>query len=297
MDEFMEQARTVERREEFSFLDLAVVVAAFWRPLLLIPIAVGIIVYGILWVLPTSYSAQMVLNVKPDQIVRLSQPSVLDPVITSTNPKATDVETIAYFRRDLLADLTITPIPQTPYYFISLNGRSKPPQEVENLLKKILDEFILQSAPRGNVKALLETDIQFIEKALVELSIGRKAQLDIAGQTQKAEQMSPPRNDGSPPPLVAFINEIGTKQATMAREKAELDGSQWETNIVEKPALVLPQARSKVIIAAAAAIAAFILLLSFALLREVFRRLQSNPFNATKFADIKNSVALRRRAF
>jgi uncharacterized protein involved in exopolysaccharide biosynthesis len=70
MDEFMDQVRTVEQREEFSFLDLAVVVAAYWRALLLVPIAVGIVVFGVLWVLPTSYSAQMVLNVKPDRIIR-----------------------------------------------------------------------------------------------------------------------------------------------------------------------------------------------------------------------------------
>jgi hypothetical protein len=295
MDEFMDQVTTVEQREEFSFLDIAVVMAAYWRALLLIPVAAGIAVFGILWVLPTSYSAQMVLNVKPDQIVKLSQPSVLDPVITATNPKARDMESIAYFRRDLLTDLTIAPIPQTPYYFVSLKARSGPAQEVEDMLKKILDEFIRQSAPRGNVKTLLENDILFIEKALVELSIGRKAQLDLAGQT-KAETMSPPRNDGSPPPLVAFINEIGAKQAMMAREKAELDGSQWETNIVEKPALVLPRARSKLIVAAAAAIVAFILLLLFALLSEVFRRLEANPFNAAKFASLRKSIAMRRRA-
>jgi hypothetical protein len=281
------------KREEFGFLDLIAIVSEWWKALVFIPIFIGILVYGTLRTVPTTYSAHAVLNVKPDQIVQLSWPAILDQVIRARTPGAKDDEAVAQIRQDLLDNLKILPLSQTTFYSIDLNGKNE--KDITATLTAIIDQFVRHSVPSGNSKAVLESDIQFLEGKLQTLETGRKSEFELADRLSKSDSPNVPfAAITGPPPQIAYLNEISATRGTLAEKKIKLGGLNWDTTVVQKPALIVHRPTTKYLFVTAAMMGAFLVTLLIALALEILPVARVDSSAKKKLSRIRNALSLRK---
>lgn len=272
----MTDTRQPKEARELGFLDLLAIASGWWKALAIIPTCTAILVYIIFRNMPVSYSAQALISVSPDQIIQISQPTVLDPVVRVRNPNAHDEEAVAQVRRTLLANLKISPVPQTTFYYVVLDaGRTV--NEATDTLNEIIGQFIQRSKPSGALKEALEADIQFLEDKFSTLQAGLQSQLELSNKALKSAThvAPPPTTITGPPPQIVYLNEISETRAVLTEKKNRLSGLKWDMNVIQSPALVVNAPVTKTPFAVAAAIGALFLTFLVALAVDVSRRLKA----------------------
>lgn len=269
--------------KEFGFLDLAAIAANWWKALVLVPLIAGIAVFGILRVLPITYLAQVLLDARPDQIIQISQPAVLDPVIRARYPDLQDDEAIAQRRRLLLRNFIVNPAPQTAYFYVTLDG-GKTPADVVGTLTDIVNQFIRTSAPSGTPRKVLESDVQFLEDRMKELLAGlHRYDSDAAKPSITAAAL--PMSLAGPPPQIAYLNEINATRDALTQKKNKLKGLDWETNVAQQPTLLIRDPMMKLPMVIAAMLGALVLTFLVGLAAELLRRTRNGRRADRKLTD------------
>lgn len=279
----MNDLRSPRQSEEFGFLDLAAIASNWWKLLVLISLFAGIGTFGLLRFAPVSYSAQVLLDAKPEQIIQISQPAVIDPVLRARYSDAQDDETLAQRRRALLGSLKIFPAPQTSYFYVTLDG-GKTPADVVDTLTAIVNQFLRNTAPSGAPRKALESDIQFLEDRMKELLGGLQRYNDGASKASNA-LAAPPASLAGPPPQIAYLNEINATRDALAQKKNKLIGLDWETHVPQKPALLIRDPMMKLPLVIAAMVVAFLLTFFVGLLAEILKRMKQGRGTNQRIAD------------
>jgi uncharacterized protein involved in exopolysaccharide biosynthesis len=288
---------------ELSLLDLLLVVAENLRLLVLGPILVGAVAWGVMSFMPPNYTSQAILSLPsrpstigtsstsaasttpapptPQEVASmLVSPLVLDPVIESQGLRAgRPLETV----RAELASRVRTSVGKDNLLHLDVTARS--PEQAQQLAQAILASWIQSTTPSERERDVLQRRLAAAKASLVSM---RQAldRLTRGGRSPAAVESIPQQASGG----VSLIVAMGEMELRYLGEVASIEQAlQGVSPDVIKQAPLLPTnavATRRSLITAVSALAAGLFLLLGVLIRQAWRNAARTPENAEKQARI-----------
>jgi Chain length determinant protein len=282
----MQDKKITQNESEVSLLDLLTVIAENLKLLLLGPLLVGLLAYGICFLVPQTYTSEAILalptpnpatpaaaSTAAQAAAMMASPLVLDPVIESL--KLAGGKTIHMARKDLTKQVQATVGKDG---LLRLNTSAETPQVAQGIGNAIIDAWLKSTVPGKEERADLEKRLEFAKVALdsVEQMLKRLT-------TEGASELNKPLTRGEAGTAIVAVGEL---QARYLNEVLTLPRTmKGLSHDVVKQAPTIPTeavAPRKVWIAVLAALASGILLLLWVFLRQAWRNAALNPLEEKK---------------
>lgn len=274
--------------DEIDLLDLLVTLAENWKLLILGPLAIGLIAFGIAHIIPQTYESSSSMQVER------TGSSLTSPVVASLAISADVLHEIApvaaldagltneEIYKKLSKRITVTVGKQDK--LLSISTRANTPEAAQKLNQALLDSLFPLSQPRGTEKEQLEQQIES-EKNRLQESI--KLEHETAASLASGKSLSEATS--------RLYGELLT--ANSNRQKSIMDierrlAGLGNDDVVQKPTLPEQSIKpKKLLIAVGAAIAAAFALLVFVFARQALRTsAESSPEQAEKLARIRKAL-------
>jgi uncharacterized protein involved in exopolysaccharide biosynthesis len=280
--------------EEADLLDLFLPIAENLKLLVLGPLLVGLCALGISYFLPQTYVSSAIVNTPvtlqptPAEHVAASLMTsaiVLDPVIESLKLKEAD-EPIEIARESLRSD--VKAIAGRNDKLVTLTVMANTPDRAQAIANAILKQTFIESR-------LKKPDLERITAQLEAARTTEKKALAAAAiMAQRLEATQPPSSAGS---------EIGRGYADLlniaSQAQSKVGGIEErlqtlsETNVLQAPTLPQKAVKPvKALIAAAATLGSFVLLLLLVMLRQYLNHAALNPPTKEKLSSIRLALGL-----
>lgn len=271
--------------EEISLLDMLVTLAENVKLLIIGPLVMGLCALGIGFVLPQTYQSVAVLQAEQSTASLMSTAAVLDPVIASLGLAKDD--TVEDARRKLREQIK-TVIGRNDK-LLTLTVSATAAQQAQAIANAVLQQTYLQSRPKGNVRARLETQLVEAQTRL------KNAQDAAAGLLKRLESSGSGANGGAELArgYADLLSATGAAQNQISALESQLEGLS-EAMVIQAP--TLPQKASqpkKGLIAIGATLATGLVLLLFVFMRQALRNTVANETSSGKLARIRRALGLK----
>ena len=274
--------------DELDLLDLLVTMAENWKLLILGPLAIGIITFGIACIVPKTYQSSSSVQVER------TGSSFTAPVAASLAMSADVLHQIAPVA-GLDEDLTTEEIYQKLSKKISVTigkqdklltvtTQAKSPEAAQKLNQALLDTLFPLSKPRGTEKKQLEWQLESEKKRLQD---SVKLEQDTAASLASGKSVSEATSRLYGELLAANSN----RQKAILDMERRLEGLDND-DVVQMPTLPEQSIKpKKALLAVGALIASAFALLLFVFARQALRTAQeSSPEQAEKLARIRKAL-------
>lgn len=271
--------------EEISLLDMLVTLAENVKLLIIGPLVMGLCALGVGFVLPQTYQSVAVLQAEQSTASLMSTAAVLDPVIASLGLAKDD--TVEDTRRKLREQIK-TVIGRNDK-LLTLTVSATAAQQAQAIANAVLQQTYLQSQPKGNVRARLETQLVEAQTRL------KNAQDAAAGLLKRLESSGSGANGGAELArgYADLLSATGAAQNQISALETQLEGLS-EAMVIQAP--TLPQKASqpkKGLIAIGATLATGLVLLLFVFMRQALRNTVANETSSGKLARIRRALGLK----
>lgn len=274
--------------DELDLLDLLVTMAENWKLLILGPLAIGIITFGIACIVPKTYQSSSSVQVER------TGSSFTAPVAASLAMSADVLHQIAPVA-GLDEDLTTEEIYQKLSKKISVTigkqdklltvtTQAKSPEAAQKLNQALLDTLFPLSKPRGTEKKQLEWQLESEKKRLQD---SVKLEQDTAASLASGKSVSEATSRLYGELLAANSN----RQKAILDMERRLEGLDND-DVVQMPTLPEQSIKpKKALLAVGALIASAFALLLFVFARQALKTAQeSSPEQAEKLARIRKAL-------
>lgn len=271
--------------EEISLLDMLVTLAENVKLLIIGSLVMGLCALGIGFVLPQTYQSVAVLQAEQSTASLMSTAAVLDPVIASLGLAKDD--TVEDARRKLREQIKTVIGRNDKLLTLTVSGRTA--QQAQAIANAVLQQTYLQSQPKGNVRARLETQLAEAQTRL------KNAQDAAAGLLKRLESSGSGANGGAELArgYADLLSATGAAQNQISVLETQLEGLS-EAMLIQAP--TLPQKASqpkKGLIAIGATLATGLVLLLFVFMRQALRNTVANETSSGKLARIRRALGLK----
>lgn len=281
----------VEEKGEISLLDLLLVIAENLKLLVLGPLLVGFLVFGVAYVQPQKYVSQAILFVpvppsaqaSAQAVAMMTSPLVLDPVIDQFNlavDRSTDKA-----RRELANQIKAVVGKDN---LLRLDMMASTPAEAQALANAVIDAWLKTTVPNEEGSAALRARLAWAKVSLESVRRFQRSWSADAGALNK--------------PLVR--GEAGFSLAALGQLEGQylndvlsipraLKGLARDDVIRQMPTLPIePVAQKKGVTAALSALAAGIVLFLWVFMRQAWRNAAQDPQAAIKLARLRAALGL-----
>lgn len=278
--------------DEGGLLNFAVVIAENWVLIVIVPLVVGIVTYiGLVLTTPALYQSEAVLQISANEAAMLSSDSVLDDAIAASTDIAEYGGSTSRARQVLRDRLHLTKVEGTDFYQLTLLAEASP-DDVQRILKAIIDSAIENSTPTDSGRQRLEAREQQVEISLEELQESLRRINQFADKSLQSGEGTSAINLGEyGNSAVSILSNIESRRAELLNIQTTLIGSISADDVIQQPTLPTSQQLGGLlnrVMFAVIAIGLFMLVLG--LVRDGFRQASANP----RMIDRVNRV---RRAF
>lgn len=270
---------------EVGLLDVLVTLAENIKLLIIGPLAVGLCVLGIAFMLPHTYQSISILQADQSTASLMMSASVLDPVIGTLGLAGGN--TLEKARRELREHIKAVIGRGDKLLTLTVSARSA--QQSQDIANALLRQSYLESRPKGTARGRLQTQLQEAQLRLrnaqnAALSLLKRLQADGAGAGRDAEAARG---------YAELLSATGAAQTQISSLEAELEGLS-ESKLLQAP--TLPQEASqprKGLMALGAALATELVLLLFVFMRQAFRNTAANAEASQKVVRIRQCLGLK----
>ncbi|MBK5205903.1 MAG: lipopolysaccharide biosynthesis protein [Polaromonas sp.] len=271
--------------EEIGLLDLLVTLAENVKLLIIGPLIVGLCALGIGFVLPQTFQSVAVLQAEQAMATLMTTAAVLDPVVAALGLAK---EETAEEARSTLREQIKTTVGRNDK-LLTLTVSASMPQQAQAIANAVLKQTYLQSRPKANARARLETQLAEARERL------KNAQDASAGLLKRLESNGAGVNSGAELArgYAELLNATGAAQSQIVGLEAQLEGLS-EAQLVQAP--TLPEKASKpkkALLAIGATLGAGLLLLLFIFMRQALRNTAADMQAVGKLARIRRALGLK----
>jgi Chain length determinant protein len=282
-----------EEQGEISLLDLLLVVAENLRLLVLGPLLVALLAWGVAWTLPKSYLSQAIIalpgtapNAPPalsanQAASMLQSPLVLDAVVSQLR-LFPDLEAQAARKR--LAEQIKPTVGKDGLLRLEVSGQQ--PEQAMSITNTLIDAWLKSTVPGPSESRDLQKRLGYAEKSLEAVSHAIAALASDSGRLSK-----PMGGDGT------TLAALGDLRARFLNESMDISRTLQGLNrdVVKQPPTLPTEAESpkKALIAVVSGLATGFLLLLWVFVRQAWRAGQTDPVLAEKHARLRRSLGLK----
>lgn len=282
--------------DEFSLLDLAVVIAESWKLLLIVPLLAGALVYfGLSMITAPLYTSQALVQTSSGEIALLQSARVLDGPMRESSWLTDYNGSLSQARAALLDAIDIRAVEDTGFYHVKLTHRSA--ESAQTILTLILQELVNQSKPTGSNRDALDLTLNIQQEGLAELSASLTRLNRFYDRTLAASEtdtISVVAETGQS--IVALVSNIEARRQEIATTTQMLDGTIQADDIIQPPTFPdSAEGRGLLMRVALAFVTVGFLMLITAFAREGFKRASHNVENLEKVNRIRRAFWLRQR--
>ncbi len=265
--------------DEISLLDLLQTIVDNLRLLIIGPIVVGLLAYGVAFIIPNTYESTAILKSEQNLAGQMLTASVLDSIAAKLGytPKMEAEDARDKLKKEIKASYNAKD------KLISLTAQSTSPQAAQAMAKDVLAQLYVQAQPRDSAKQSLEkqlTQLQTREKEVTQsakLLERRLEQVFGHGVSEVAQGYAQ---------LVELIAKTQENQIKIEKELKGFDSS----DLIQSPTLPTQKvAPKRSLIAIIAALAAGFALLMFVFIRQALRSASQNQESAQKINALQAS--------
>ena len=290
--------------DEISLLDILVVLAENFWLLLLAPLAIGAITFGIVSFLPKTYESTAILQPRTtyDQFgnpigetaatmtARLQSPE-LQLAAAGKQPFIAEQKLDSKELQALLGE-TISIRPDQKSGLVTVSTFAPTPGEAQNLAQDIISSYTEAARPQGAAKQQIEERIAVAQNALAVLDPAIRVILDVDPETGKVESDLAGQTASRP----ALADLVAQKIANETQIQ-ELQNSLIVTMqdiVLQAPTLEEKPVRPKRLqLTAIATILSGLTLTVFVFIRAALRAAAHDPEGADKILRIRKGILLR----
>ena len=282
--------QTLPPEGEISLLDLLVTISENIKLLTLGPLAAGLCVLGVSFVLPAEYESVAILPAEIginniSSTLRLA--SVLDPVVVSQG--LAKGKTVEQARLALDGRIKTAVGKQDKLLRLTVTGDT--PGQAQATAKALLAQGFEQTRPRGSNKARIERQLSQAREALEDAQRAGGGLLALLGRGDRPDAVAL-RSAGTDLPrrYADLLNIVTTSQATVVSLEQQLEGLTNE-QLLQAPSLPeKPVSQKKAMVVTAAALGTGFVLLLWVFVRSSLRAAGADPVNAAKLAAIRRAL-------
>ena len=282
--------QTLPPEGEISLLDLLVTISENIKLLTLGPLAAGLCVLGVSFVLPAEYESVAILPAEIginniSSTLRLA--SVLDPVVVSQG--LAKGKTVEQARLALDGRIKTAVGKQDKLLRLTVTGDT--PGQAQATAKALLAQGFEQTRPRGSNKARIERQLSQAREALEDAQRAGGGLLALLGRGYRPDTVAL-RSAGTDLPrrYADLLNIVTTSQATVVSLEQQLEGLTNE-QLLQAPSLPeKPVSQKKAMVVTAAALGTGFVLLLWVFVRSSLRAAGADPVNAAKLAAIRRAL-------
>jgi hypothetical protein len=279
---------------ETSLLDLLLLVAENAKLLMLGPIAAGLIVLGIGFAQPRTYTSQANLNLTGDSAksveAMMRSPAVLDAVLVRlpAGGTATDAARDALSRRLRVSTVTTGPKPGASVARLEVDDEN--PQRAQAMANALIDAWLEAAKPAPVVKQELERKLKLTQSSLDDVS------RIIAGLTKQVPGQMKPNLQYELDATVASLLKLHNDYVVALIELQSRPGSR-DVVVASPPTLPnQPASQRKVgLNAIVTALATGFALLLWLYVRHAWMRAATNPKIREKQVRLRAALGMRAR--
>jgi capsular polysaccharide biosynthesis protein len=288
--------------DEWTFLDLLLILSASWKSLILGPIATGFIALGLSFVLPQTYRSQSILKLPvaatnqekgtsvgsvttaAQAAAMMTSPIVLDPVIQSLD--LAEGKVLQDARSALASRVSATVGKDT---LLRLDVDAKHPEEAQKIANAIIDSWLSSTKPGDQEQADLSKRLVATQKSLdgVNLMLDRLT-------TQGIKSLNQPLTRGESVTSLVALGELRNLYLTEVLTIPRLIKGLSRDVVLQPPTLPSKSiAPKKTLIAVIAALVAGLALIVFQLAKHAWVTGRSNPDVARKQSELLKNLGRR----
>jgi hypothetical protein len=225
-----------DTHQEPSLRDYLDVVARHWKVLVFVPIVAGLAAFAYANFGPSSYRSEAIVSLSNEALALVRSDRVLDAVAQETGLMSGSNGDLTIVRRKLRGSIR-TDVWQKDTNLYRLVVEQPTEQAAQEVLQKLIEALIAESAPYGNARLLLEKRRQAVEHSLNELTeaLGRRKVIDsraVADQSSIAIPMFLVATGDSITDLTAAIE---AKSQELLSDELTLKGRLSQSNILSNP--------------------------------------------------------------
>lgn len=292
---------TTQPDDEISLLDILVVLAENFWLLLLAPLTIGAITFGIVSFLPKTYESTAILQPRTtyDQFgnpigetaesmaARLQSPE-LQLAAIGKQPFVAEQKLDAKELQSLLKGM-ITIRPDQKSDLVTVSAFAPTPGEAQNLAQDVVSSYTEAARPKGTAKHQIEQRIAVAQNALAVLDPAIKVILDVDPQTGKVE--SDLANQPASRPALADLVAQKTANETQIRELQNSLVVTMQDIVLQSPTLEEKPVRPKRLqLTAIAMILSGLALTVFVFIRAALRAAAHDPEGSDKITRIRKGI-------
>lgn len=292
---------TPDPNDEISLLDILVVLAENFWLLLLAPLAIGAITFGIVSFLPKTYESAAILQPRTtyDQF---GNPIGETAAVMTARLQSPELQTAAAGRQQWIAEQnldakklrslleeSINIRPDQKSGLVTISAFAPTPGEAQSLAQGLILSYTEAAQPQGAAKQQIEDRIAVAQNALAVLDPAINVILDIDPDTGKVE--SDRTNQPSPRPALADLVAQKTANETQNRELQNSLVVTMQDIVLQAPTLEEKPVRPKRLqLTAIATILSGLALTVFVFIRAALRAAAHNRQGADKITRIRKGI-------
>jgi uncharacterized protein involved in exopolysaccharide biosynthesis len=290
--------------DEISLLDILVVLAENFWLLLLAPLAIGAITFGIVSFQPKTYESTATLQPRTTydkfgnpmgetaavMTARLQSPELQLPTV-GKQPFIAERKLDAKELQSLL-DETISIRPDQKSGLVTVSAFAPTPGEAQDLAQDMISSYTEAARPQGTAKQQIEERIAVAQNALAVLDPAIKAILGVDPKTGKLK--SDLANQPAPPPALDDLVAQKTANETQIRELQNSLIPTMPDIVLRAPTLEEKPVRPKRLqLTAIATILSGLALTVLVFIRAALRAAAHDPEVSDKITRIRKGILLR----
>jgi len=276
--------QSADQDYEISILDILVVLAENLRLIILVPVVVGLLALGIMFVIPPTYQSTSLLYLGEAAVPAMNSEEVFSKVLKKTDwIKASTQEAAA---EKLRKKMQATFVKQDGIVKITADGPT--PSKAAILNNNLIDSYRAYSLPKGKVLESINENIKNSSENLLRLEeVAKKI-------SQNIDKVNPGWEGDNVARAYATITTTISQQANnIFNLKQSLAGFGPEV-IIQAPTMPeKPIKPKKAQITIMAILASGFLTILFVFIRAAFRNLVGDAESSEKIARIRKAIGLR----
>lgn len=155
----------INRDDEISLLDIAVVIAESWVFSLVVPLIAAILAFaGLNFLDMPQHEARAILRMSEEEAALVTSARVLDPAITQSGWIEQYPGRLSRARQALVSSLAVSPVTDADTYAIALTADTR--DRAASTLQAIIDSLIENSMPSEDQRIQLELHLAGLERSL-----------------------------------------------------------------------------------------------------------------------------------
>lgn len=295
---------TPESNDEISLLDILVVLAENFWLLLLAPLAIGAITFGIASFLPTTYESTAILRPMTvfdefgnesgentaTMVARLQSPELQESTAQTQSWITQQVLDARALRALLKSSISVRPDRQSN--LVTITTFAPGAAQAQELARVLIDGYLTEASPRGSAREQIEQRIAVNRGALAVLNPAIEAILSVDPETGKVK--TDVANQPSSRPALADLLAQRTASENTIRALENSLVVTMQDIVLQPPTLEEKPARPKRLqLTAIATILSGLALTVLVFIRAALRAAAHDSEGADKITRIRKGILLR----